>query len=302
MDKEWIIDKLLHAGTEVTDESNDECDAVWLTIPRASVDDVAEAIAQAHEQELRNAQLAIMPCGHHASNVVGADEGTAYCEMCELEGQIEESQGHVRMASKVNANLAREIPKLQGQVAVMAEALELHDELRDLTYDTGYYAACIEVADKDEYMPLLNEAKDKRNRISGRMKAALQSAPKVLYAVKAKVLRNDENGVRLVFVDNDERTRVSQTPFPGVLRIQADSYEDEILDAHVIVLEGTNALQEQSKAQEPDKECSVLGKQGQNSEQMDREPGGCRGILYAIPISIGLWLAMCVVIAKAFLS
>ena len=61
-------------------------DDVWRLTATRFVD-LQNAIAQAHEEELRNAQLAIMPCGHHASNVVGADAGTAYCKMCELERQ-----------------------------------------------------------------------------------------------------------------------------------------------------------------------------------------------------------------------
>ena len=154
------------------------------------------------------------------------------------EQELSEMEHRYQQANQMDSDIAGmaviDMKKAQAQVAVMGQTLEriAHDpnDGRALTSKTAGY-----------YQEWANQA--------------LQSAPKVLYAVKAKVLQNDEDGVRLVFVDNDERTRVSQTPFPGVLRIQVGSYEDEILDAHVIVLEGPNALQEQSK--EPDKECSV---------------------------------------------
>lgn len=78
-----------------------------------------------------------------------------------------------QLAAAHNRNAAKD-----EQLAEMREALELHDELRDLTYDTGYYAACVEVADDDSYMPLLKEAIGKRNYISERMKQALSAAPR----------------------------------------------------------------------------------------------------------------------------
>ena len=177
-----------------------------------------EAIAQAHEQELRNAQLAILPCGHHASNVVGADAGTAYCEMCELEGQVKKLQAK-------EALLHRQVSLDIGKVAVMADLLR---RCADSAWeDHGIMGRAAYGALPDE------------------VDAALQSAPKVLWSGKGQARQAGDDG-RMILVD---------LPAGAFLLVDGTIYRRQEVD--VIVLEGPNALQEQSKAELPDSECSV---------------------------------------------
>jgi len=57
----------------------------------------------------------------------------------------------------------------------LRKALSLYEQLRDLSYDTGYYAACMgQVGDKT-YAPLHADAVAKRNKITRKMAAALDA-------------------------------------------------------------------------------------------------------------------------------
>jgi len=58
---------------------------------------------------------------------------------------------------------------------ILRRALSQYEQLRDLSYDTGYYAACMEKAGDKTYAPLHAEAVAKRNKITRKMAAALDA-------------------------------------------------------------------------------------------------------------------------------
>jgi len=158
---------------EVDEESFEWC------LDHASLIRVCDEIAQAHEQEMEEAET------KWDLHLVGQQ---------------------------------KQVEQLLGRVAMMAEALE----------DT-----LVRIEPLLELMP-------EPRRPTGwvqTVRDALRAAPKVLFSERARVLRNEKGDVKLVCVDNDGQTRVSQTPFPGVMRIMPDNLEDEILAAKVIILE-----------------------------------------------------------------
>ena len=181
----------------------------------------AEAIAQAHEQELS-----------------------------EMEHRYQQAN---RMDSDIAGMAVRDMKKAQAQVAVMAEAV-------------GYTLVRLK-----PLVELIPPPKTPTEWVE-KLEAALQSAPKVLYAGEAVLLQYRDGSQSLMFPQDkmfgaftaaDEHEY--QYPDPDGLRAAPLT--------RVIVLEGSSALQEQSKAQGPDDECSVndgcrsKGEQGQNSEQ-----------------------------------
>ena len=58
---------------------------------------------------------------------------------------------------------------------ILRIALSQYERLRDLSYDTGYYAACMEKAGDKTYEPLHTKAVAQRNRITRKMAAALDA-------------------------------------------------------------------------------------------------------------------------------
>ena len=95
---------------------------------------------------------------------------------------------------------------------------------------------------------------------SGKAEAALQSAPKVLWAGDAGWdTETHENNEPVLWLALGDPIHLGRTTGPI-------TEEDGTL-AKVIVLEGPTALQEQSKAQEPDGQCSVNEGSEPKSEQ-----------------------------------
>ena len=136
-----------------------------------------------------------------------------------------------------------EIATLERQVALMAEALRLVEwQPQHDSYGNRYSDKC----------PRCHEHIERGHATDCEIGQALQSASKVLWSGPAVVLQDGTITLEGGSAKYLKRRQVLTAT---------------ILGDDVIVLEGPNALQEQSKAELPAGECSVAGKQGQNSEQ-----------------------------------
>ena len=184
MDKEWIVHKF---DEYVVLFGNEEM-----------LERLADDIAQAHEEEVAAArmeeqrrwkdELAIMPCGHHASNAVSTDEDMAHCEMCELERQNEKlreldsvvsdlgpwvsdgSLSPVEVVLRIDDLIEAQqddIYGLQAQAALMAELLE-----------TCSWALGI----------VESEGLDDTQEVRDRIEAALADAPEVLRSMEGEII------------------------------------------------------------------------------------------------------------------
>ena len=148
-----------------------------------------------------------------------------------------------QQANQMNLDVAGmamiDMKKLQAQMAVMAELLTR----------AKWTAEIVEA-----------EGLDSTQAFRVEIDEALQSAPTVLYAGEARVVFTGllQKETSLYFA-NGETVRLPGGTGSGYAGI-----------GKVIVLEGTNALQEQSKAELPD-ECLPKGGQGQNSEQEESD-------------------------------
>ena len=256
MDKGYIV-RLLKAFVAATmDVTSDEeamdniagifCEKILKAFRVAAMDvgdpEIVSVIAGRYAdkiaKQIRDDQLAIMHCGHHASNVVGTDPGTAYCQTCELEGQVAVMAG------------------------VLADGVDIAEEVQNIIFGN--------LLGEEEYDDgLLESAGYRSQELKDKLFAALQSAPKVLFSTEARWIPSDslENRTDLIFVscnDLGDRRVVIGTSSPTL------PWEGEAVD--VIVLAATNALQEQSKATMPDSECSVNDGPEPKSEQ--EEPCG----------------------------
>ena len=150
----------------------------------------------------------------------------------------DEGTNHCGWCASEDAH-AGEITRLRAQAAEMAEAL----------------------SDLLEHGGMGGEAKAKAQ---DKAEQALQSAPTVLDRIKAKRTTNISGDILLAFPWQENGVRVIQAYDSAM-----ENYGNEWVD--VIVLEGTNALQEQSKAQEPDSECTVNDVAETKSEQEEND-------------------------------
>ena len=57
----------------------------------------------------------------------------------------------------------------------LRKALSLYEQLRDLSYDMGYYSACAEKTEDKKYESLHTDAIAKRNKLTRKMAAALDA-------------------------------------------------------------------------------------------------------------------------------
>ena len=138
-----------------------------------------------------------------------------------------------------------EATRLEAQVAVMAELIEEMSTQRAPLYEL--------LANGDAWHDWYK-----------RLKVALQSAPKVLYHKQAEIsLVGGTSGWTGLYCDNGGLIG----NLLGVLDIRLEGQRVD-----VIILEGPNALQEQSKATMPDKECSV--NDGRQPKGKQEEPCG----------------------------
>ena len=230
MNKEWIEQQIRGSAVEHVLAPME----TWVLGP-IGMSKVAQDIAQAHEEELRNDQLAIMPCGHHASNATsGTDEDidprgesdgkTGYCKMCALEGQVAKLRGRLDEANEKSLNnyvrkraAEYEVEQRTAQVAVMAEAWGKMAEIID---DAWCTSSDLEMTDPWAVIGAVRRVYKQ---------AALQSAPTVLHSLKAKRTVNVSGDPLLAFPWEEDGVRVVQAYDPAMER-----YGDEWVD--VIVL------------------------------------------------------------------
>ena len=196
-------DKVLRLLTDLDDTGS----IAEVHFDMRELEERAEAIAQAHEEELAHWKAAARENLDAAANIAGVLD-----------------EWHPELA------------QLRAQGAVMNEMLEHCSAIfRELEAD-GIYS----------------------EPFREKIRAVLQSAPKVLWHGRGN-MKEDHWGSYVAIPRGEEFTLT----FPPYLT--SDNLGGQQVD--VIVLEGPNALQEQSKADMPDKECTVAGKQGQNSEE-----------------------------------
>jgi len=163
------------------------------------------------------------------------------------EQELQEMEHRYQQGNRMDLDIAGmaliDMKKAQAQVAVMAEALdklEYVSMLAEIDLYTDNYGLV-------EMCPVCGAVKDADEHGSDCWLAnALQSAPTVLFHGQGPMYPS----ILTDFVDMGnakfEIERLGEEPLvPSGQQVE------------VIVLEGPNALQEQSKAQEPDSECSV---------------------------------------------
>jgi hypothetical protein len=110
-----------------------------------------DAIVQAAEED----RLAKNPCGHPAACVTGSDEGTQYCEMCQLESRAqaaelekkEQAQKATKRIKHYQSQIAKLIDKnteLEAKLITLGEALRAYQTMRN---NDGYTYTLSEIDD-----------------------------------------------------------------------------------------------------------------------------------------------------------